>query len=399
MDLVQNAPKMHPKCTQSHLIAPDVHPMCTQSAPKCAISCDQCNIVFTRKSSLIRHKKKNCKEILKQNIESQIIESPVNEVPIIGTSVNEVPIIEISVIEVPIIETSVNEVPIIEVPVIKTSVNEVPIIETPIVESSVIETPIVESQIIETPITETLISYYNCKYCDKSIKHSYNLNRHELVCKKKKDDNNIANGAMEKLVDLLNNQLQEQNQQMKAQIEAQNAQIQELIKKAGINNSNIINTINNHNNITLAYDKTSTAHLTDADYMRCINRYTRCIPQLVKQIHFNPDATENNNIYISGIKNNFVMLYNGEKWLLTDRTDTIMKLINDKEGLIEQKLFEWEESGHKNYPVAMEKFNKYLDQRDSDFVMNRTKKDIKLMLFNNRDIANSNVPPIPPDTI
>ena len=293
--------------------------------------CNWCNRNFSRKDSLLRHQRNNCKK--KSQTEDILQQSVVTATPCF--------------------------------------------IQTQVIPQQVISPP------VPVPVPVPVHNYYECEYCEKIIKHRPNLKRHEAICKEK---GNTAGVAMGELVELLNQQLQQQN----AQINEQNKQIQELIKKAGINNNNIINNINN-NNITLAYDKTSTTHLTDADYMRCINKYNRCIPNLVKQIHFNSDATENHNIYISGIKNNFVMLYDGEKWKLSDRNDAIMKLINDKEGLIEQKLYEWEESGHKNYPVAMEKFNLYLDQRETDFVMNRNKRDIKLMLFNHRDIVDSTV--------
>ena len=69
-----------------------------------------------------------------------------------------------------------------------------------------------------------------------------------------------------------------------------------------------------------------------------------CIPHLIKKIHFNPAKPENHNIYISNIKNNYVMLYDGIKWNLRNRDETIINLIDDKESIVEQKLEEWVET-------------------------------------------------------
>ena len=82
---------------------------------------------------------------------------------------------------------------------------------------------------------------------------------------------------------------------------------------------------------------------------------------------------------------NYVMIYNGNKWMLNDRDDSIQNLIDDKESIIEQKLEEWIENGNK-YPDIMKKFNKYLEKKENDKIINKVKSEIKLMLFNNRDI-------------
>ena len=57
-----------------------------------------------------------------------------------------------------------------------------------------------------------------------------------------------------------------------------------------------------------------------------------------KKIHFNPTKPENHNIYISNLKNNYVMIYNGNKWLIRDRDDSIQDIIDKNEGIIEQKM-------------------------------------------------------------
>ena len=52
-----------------------------------------------------------------------------------------------------------------------------------------------------------------------------------------------------------------------------------------------------------------------------------CIPNLIKRIHFDPKKPENHNIYISNIKNKYVMIYDGIKWNLHNRDETIEGLI------------------------------------------------------------------------
>ena len=104
-----------------------------------------------------------------------------------------------------------------------------------------------------------------------------------------------------------------------------------------------------------------------------VNRSNMCIPNLIKKIHFDPQRPENHNVYkhsfsycglmppcacISNIKNKYVMIYDGIKWILHNQDETIEDLIDTNEFVLEQKLEEWVENG-KDYPDIMRKFNRY----------------------------------------
>ena len=66
-------------------------------------------------------------------------------------------------------------------------------------------------------------------------------------------------------------------------------------------------------------------------------------------------------------------------------------LIDDNEGIIEYKLEEWIEKGVK-YPEMMRKFNRYIEKKDNNKVINKIKDEIKLLLYNNRNIVNKEEP-------
>ena len=225
-----------------------------------------------------------------------------------------------------------------------------------------------------------------CKYCDKTFSRKNNLTRHYKTCKEKEKDDIFKKDMME-LVTRLNNQLDEHKEQLKTkdmQIEKKDKQIDELIKKAGI-------TQNIQQNIKiLAYKNTDISHLTDQDYIYCLNRSNMCIPQLIKKIHFNPQRPENHNVYISNIKNKYIMIYDGIKWNLNNQDETIEDLIDANEFVLEQKLEEWIENG-KDYPEIMNKFNRYLEKKEKDDILNKIKEEIKLVLFNNRKIINNQI--------
>ena len=79
------------------------------------------------------------------------------------------------------------------------------------------------------------------------------------------------------------------------------------------------------------------------------------------------------------------MVYDGHKWNLSNQNETIEDLIDTNEIVIEQKLEEWVENG-REYPEIMKKFNRYLEKKEKDDVINKVKEEIKLILFNNRKV-------------
>ena len=219
---------------------------------------------------------------------------------------------------------------------------------------------------------------YICEYCERCFNFKQSYYRHMKTCKIKREIDENEKDEMNKIVDLLNKQLEDQKQQ-----------INELIKKSGGTTNNITyNQQNNNvnNNIKLlGYRKTDISHLSDKDFISCISHSNFCIPHLIQKIHFDPDKPENHNIYISNIKNNYAMIYDGDKWNLTNRDDLIEEILEEKEIIIEEKLEEWLEKG-KQYPEIMRKFTRYLEKKENDSVLDKIKDEIKLVLFNNRNL-------------
>jgi hypothetical protein len=237
------------------------------------------------------------------------------------------------------------------------------------------ESPQIQPAVISEPpqINEKVASPFTCKYCEQKFKFKQSMYRHiKYTCTKNKDED------LKELVRLMNIQIEQQKNELQTQsnkLETQAKQIEKLMGKLEISGS--FNTTNNIQNIQLlGYRQTDVSHLTDEDYKRCIKRVNHCVKNMIETVHFNPEKPENMNIYISNIKDKYIMVYDGANWNLANRKDELDRLYEEKEMMLE----EWLDSNPEE--ELKQKFLKYLDNKDNDECLNRIKEEIKLMLYN-----------------
>ena len=210
---------------------------------------------------------------------------------------------------------------------------------------------------------------FACKYCDKRFSFRQSMNRHiKYTCTKNKDED------LKELVRLMNIQMEQQKQEFNKKIETQAKQIEKLMGKLEVGNT--FNTAIVNNIQLLGYRQTDVSHLTDQDYRSCIKRVNHCVKSMIEKVHFNPLKPENMNIYISNIKEKYIMVYDGANWNLANKKDELDRLYEEKEMMLE----EWLDSNPDE--ELKKKFMKYLDNKDNDECLNRIKEEIKLMMYN-----------------
>ena len=230
-----------------------------------------------------------------------------------------------------------------------------------------------------------------CSFCGKQYKYRQGLSKHLKQCELREQEENINDWKT--LVGLLNEKLEQQQYQMQEQkkefqkmLDKRDTQINQLIEKVGITSNTFIQ--NMHNNTTiklLGYKETDTSHLTDEDYKECVSRVNLSVPHLIQKLHFNKDKPENHNIYISNLKNKYMLIYDGEKWNYKKREKGINDLLDDGNYLLEYKIEEWLEKGN-HYPKTMKKFKNYMKNIENDEIIQMIKDEIQLLLYNNRNL-------------
>jgi len=225
---------------------------------------------------------------------------------------------------------------------------------------------------------------FHCKYCGKMYKHKQSVNNHiKYTCKENKDED------VKELVRLMNLQLQqkdailkEQNHEIKTlsnHMEKQAKQIEKLMEKLKV--PNVTNITNIQNNIRLlSYKDTDISHLTEKDYISSLKKVTFCVKHLIEKIHFNPNKPENMNIYISNMKDKYLMVYEEGNWNIKNKAQELNDLYESKEMMLE----EWLDDEQHKYPDLRDKFNKYLNNKENDAIMDSIKEEIKMMMYNKK---------------
>ena len=233
-----------------------------------------------------------------------------------------------------------------------------------------------------------------CNYCYKIFSTNSNFNRHmRLNCKVKQENENEKEVILKEiLVELKelkdkNKILEENNKNLEKKISKINKHSKLINSNNNIQNSNnnIQNTENNNtmnNFITInAYGKEDLSHISNKTWQSIMNKCFDSVPQLVGHVHYDDDKPENHNVYISNIKSNYAVTYNGNNWILQEKSKILDDLYTTKIELLEDKLVELDD---KLDDSAKRSLKKFLDRQEENDIENMIKEKIKLRLYNNK---------------
>lgn len=218
-----------------------------------------------------------------------------------------------------------------------------------------------------------------CNYCHEKFSRSDSLNRHiRDFCKIKKSDDNKKEQLLQKLLT--------EHETMKQRIQTLEDKNKEY--------QQIINTQNNTQNIQIkdstinlnvsAFGNEDLSCISDDTFKKIINKGFQSIPALVDELHFNKNKPQNHNIYISNIRDDYVLVYDGHDWNLKPRKEVLDTLYSDKSNILELKFKELIDKLDK---YTIKKFERFINQIDDDNVVNDIKKDLKILLYNRRKMV------------
>ena len=181
-----------------------------------------------------------------------------------------------------------------------------------------------------------------CKFCNRDLSHKSSLYRHEKLCKLKANATTIN-----KMVNNINN--------MKV----------DNVKVVKFGNENL-------------------SYISDDLYKHILGRGIGAIEEFIGHSHFNKKHPENHNLYIANMRDDYLVLYDGDKWTINRRDAKLDDIIYAKSDFLCRKFAELEASMN---PRDVYKFKKYLEIKDDARTINRIKDDLSLRLYNERSLA------------
>jgi len=155
-----------------------------------------------------------------------------------------------------------------------------------------------------------------------------------------------------------------------------------------ITNNTQNNTQNNSMNVDgdvklVKFGNENLSYISDDLFKSILGRGFKSVEELVDHSHFHPDHPENHNIYIANIKNDYVVIYDGKKWNINKKEDVFEDIIYAKSDFLCMK---FKELMGQMTETDIKKFTNFINQRDEDKTMNKIKGELKLQLYNNREL-------------
>jgi hypothetical protein len=215
---------------------------------------------------------------------------------------------------------------------------------------------------------------YECSMCSKAFTQNGHMHRHERKCIMKLDQI-----ISKKINSSINDRIGE----------IQNNIADKVTFNQSITNNNTINiTVN-------AYGKEDLSFLPSSKLFELLQGLNiSIIPKLIKDIHCNPKHPENMNLFKPNKKDEYVMVYNGERWKLDQSKKVIDKLIFDKLFFIDNRIECLPHSFDNSISIKTDlgdKLSKVQDALNQDEEKKKVEEQIVVDLYNNKDYIDCKV--------
>jgi hypothetical protein len=233
-----------------------------------------------------------------------------------------------------------------------------------------------------------------CNSCGKQFAAKSSMYRHmRNSCTVKKQNDAEKESILDRLVKMENDmenlktqnkQLMEENKKLKIIKPSKTSKTTINNKIGTLNNTKNINKGVFINNLTLVgYGKEDFTKLDRAELLKILQHGYNSTIKLTEAVHFNPKYPEYHNVYISNMKDKYAMMFDGVDWKLTMKEDLINKIYDDKKNYIEENLEDFLDSLSESRKNAL---NRWLEAEDDDEKISKIKNEIKLLLYNKRNL-------------
>jgi hypothetical protein len=235
---------------------------------------------------------------------------------------------------------------------------------------------------------------FSCKVCNKLFTSKSSMYRHmRATCSVKKQQEAEKEEIINRLVMLESNAKKFASDAKKLELENKKLKEEVQILKSTKTVSKTVNNTNKGvmiNNLTLVgYGKEDLTKLGKTELLKILQHGYNSPIKLTEAVHFNPNFPQYHNVFISNMKDKYAMMFDGKDWMLTTKEELINKIYDDKKNYIEENLDEFVDSLTISRKKAMER---WLDTDDNDAKIKEIKDNIKILLYNRRNMIDNNDP-------
>lgn len=211
-----------------------------------------------------------------------------------------------------------------------------------------------------------------CTSCDKEIS-KHNVARHRSTCKGKKTDTASSSLSNDKIVE-----------ELRDEVKGLRADLAKLLQIPGVVNNITNNNINNTLNINMnSYGNEDISHLTHDMLSHCLFNPSKGLPQLIDNIHYNPNVPTNHNLRFKSSKHNSFEKLIGEQWHECDASNTLDELIRKGYKVLNAHYAEFymtnpEYTENEMKQRALERFRFLSDKTSNEY--HSVKRDLRLLV-------------------
>jgi len=232
---------------------------------------------------------------------------------------------------------------------------------------------------------------YKCSKCNHAFVHYQSRWKHEKKC-----NENIDNKLKEENIKL-KNELKKKDDEIKIQLDKFKNEILQIMNKQckvhpktlqKINNTlnnNCNNTNNIYNIVQLGNENLDTVFSKNKQIEILKQRYG-CLPYLIKEAHLNDKYPQFKNILITNLQNNIAYKYDktSKNFIAVDKSELLNEVVGARMEDIESFFESNTDVLDAKTKDCVETFISKMDSREGAYYEDKM-KDIKLLIYNNRD--------------
>jgi hypothetical protein len=144
-----------------------------------------------------------------------------------------------------------------------------------------------------------------------------------------------------------------------------------------------VNVDGNVNVNVVKFGDENLSYISDDLYKQILGRGLRAVEEFIEHSHFNKKHPENHNLYVANIRDEYLVLYDGDKWIITKRNEKLEDIIYAKSDYLYEKFKQLYGTMDTH---AIQRFQNFLNLRDDIATMARIKEDLTIQLYNNRKL-------------